>query len=376
MKIVLLKFSLLFIFANCFFSACYSQDSMKLTLNSFSYLIKNHNCYSFTTELKNKYGVIVKGSEYLRKKTKEKCKNYPAIKINHNFIIIWLSITAEDEFYIFKKQNNKFIYIGKIPFSMRLGTPEIKLFNFNGEDIFLVNENVDGGTGLRDFNWYFYRIRKKRTLMIFSIGNNGYYDGWGGSFTREYKSRIVKFKNFLKIDYKIKYHLFGPQNNNNSSLLFIAYKTLLLEYKDKRFKLSKKSPNSYEDINKIMTHGEKYFCKHYKNKLEQIASTKDREVKKWSVKMQKICLKPRNNSDRKDIYIIQAGVFNSTKYSYGLVKKLRKIKPKLDVHYVKNAKTNYFQIYIGQYNSYKQAQEEKVKLEAIDTTLKLFIKKR
>lgn len=350
---------------------CYSFKFPSISLQQFSSLLTHKSCIDFSELLESKYGINFIDVKFLRRENfKGTCqylgKLSKVIKLRNSVRVISFGFMSDHQFFLFKKYNRQYIYIGKISTYLKYGAPVINSYNFPRETIYSVVSYSDGGTGLMDTDWVFYRLFKnKKSSEIFSVSKEGYIYGWGSSFNRSYSSKIIKktsHNNMLEIEYDINYSLNRPFNEKSPDL-FGTRKTLLLKYENHTFSLSKNSPNTFEEINDIMGHEEGYFCENYPKHLKTLLASKDNNIRLWSKKMIGICKSNKKLNDKKITYTIQVGAFKSEANTNKLGKKIRLLLPKAKIFSWKGGgKNNYRIISIGRFDSKESAQSYKLSL--------------
>lgn len=351
-----------------------SHQIPAITLQQFSQMLGNKSCIEFSELLKTKYNIIAGPIEYMhREKFKGNCLQWNIINtgltlnfkekiISQSIKVISTNFLGDFQFYLFKKYKRKYLYVGKIAISTRYIVPEIDIYNFPNGTVYST-ETVSGGTGERDATWVFYsHVKNKDPQEFFSIDNNGYSSHYIAPFNREYESKIDKSlvkKNQLRFDYRISYSIYSSKKGD--IYLFSVKKSLLLDYGNNLFSLSRKSPNSFEEINEIMTHGEKYFCQNYKSQLNKLLKSKEKSIIQWSKKMFNLC--KAKNRKKKPLYTIQVAAFKATPNIVKYIHKIRKYWSKNEIQIWRGGgKNNYLIVSIGLFNSLKKANSYKFEL--------------
>ena len=353
--------------------------SSKTSLKGFVKLLENNNCVDVIKSIRENYNSQLLYSDLiLKEKDVSNCSEYISIneKVLANDITavkLSIAIYSTYQYFIFIKENEVYKYAGSIKTTIKHDKPNLRIHRFSNDILYSVTDSTDSGTGLKDTDVIFYKLANIESSDIFSIKQEGYINGWGSSFNREYKSIIRKDKSgLLKVDYTVKYDLNVPYDQKPATL-FNTKKTLLLQYNKNTFVMSSNSPSTFKEINDIMNHGEKYFCKAYNNQLKILSKSKDSRVKKWSQDMTKHCSQGTKNTE-KPMFTVQAGVFNSKKNATDFLKKIKKPDANTEVYLRREASTNYIQVYIGNYSSISEANKVKSKFMLKNKQIEFTIK--
>lgn len=372
MKKILL--CILFLISYSCVNISYASQFPRISLQQFSDLLKNKSCIDSSELLESKYGITFNNFSNIKLLRSDKFKGNcyhvgnisKAKKLSDIVKVVSYTFMGDTHFFLFKKHKKSYLYLLKISTFLKYDIAVIRSYNFPSETIYSTDGYADGGTGLKDSDLVFFRpLKNRKSSEIFSISKEGYIFGWGSSFNRSYRSEISKnllHKNILKINYIISYSLNRPYDEE-SPHLFSIRKTLLLKYDNHSFSLSDKSPNSFEEINDIMGHGEEYFCENYNHHLILLNTSKDRNIIRWSKKMQDLCKPKKKTITRTVTYTIQIGAFKSGANVEKLSSRIRMLLPNENVYSSKGGgKNNYWIVSMGQFNSLEAANAYKLAL--------------
>lgn len=106
-------------------------------------------------------------------------------------LVIGYDIGWETDFFVLKKQEERWYIIGQFHNFFRYDFFLDFFQNEEGQTVFCYKENFGSGTGIWQFNYYFYLIDGLRIKPVLNILENSNLTGWGHRRSRWVETKVI-----------------------------------------------------------------------------------------------------------------------------------------------------------------------------------------